>query len=82
MDLHTYSTCGSFTKNKERIQKFKKTGDTKYICRNELDKPCFHHDMVYGDFKDLGRKTTCYEIKDLILLKIQKMMGIKGILFL
>ena len=24
----TYSACGLFTKNKERIQKFKKTGDT------------------------------------------------------
>ena len=27
----TYSACGTFTKNKERIQKFKETGDTKYI---------------------------------------------------
>ena len=27
----TYSTCGQFTKNKERVQKFKETGDTKYI---------------------------------------------------
>ena len=26
-----YSACGPFTKNKERIQKFKETGDTKYI---------------------------------------------------
>ena len=25
----TYSTYGPFTKNKERIQKFKETGDTK-----------------------------------------------------
>ena len=24
-----YSACGAFTKNKERIQKFKETGDTK-----------------------------------------------------
>ena len=29
----TYSACGSFTKNKERIQKFKETGDTKYITK-------------------------------------------------
>ena len=28
-----YSACGPFTKNKERIQKFKETGDTKYIYR-------------------------------------------------
>ena len=37
----TYSACGSFTKNKERIQKFKEKGDTKYIYVNDLDKVCF-----------------------------------------
>ena len=37
----TYSACGPFTKNKERIQKLKKTGDTSYIYKNELDKACF-----------------------------------------
>ena len=42
----TYSACGPFTKNKEIIQKFRETGDTKYIYRNELDKTCFQHDMV------------------------------------
>ena len=50
-----YSACGLFTKNKGRIQKFKETGDTRYICKNELDKACFQHDMAYGDFKDLER---------------------------
>ena len=40
-----YSACGPFTKNKERIQKFKETGDTEYICQNELDKAYFQHDM-------------------------------------
>ena len=49
----TYSACGPFTKNKERIQKFKGTGDTSYIYKNKLDKACFQHDMGYGDFKDL-----------------------------
>ena len=44
-------------KNKERIQKFKQTGDSRYIYRNELDKACFQHDMAYGDFKDLKRRT-------------------------
>ena len=37
----TYSTCGLFTKNKERIQKFKETGDTNYIYKNEPDKCCY-----------------------------------------
>ena len=27
----TYSDCGPFTKNKERIQNFKETGDPRYI---------------------------------------------------
>ena len=48
----TYSACGPFTKNKGRIQKFKETGDTSYIYKNELDKACFQNDMAYGDFKD------------------------------
>ena len=53
----TFSACGPFTKNKERIHKFKETGDKSYIYKNELDKTCFQHDMAYGDFKDLERKT-------------------------
>ena len=37
----TYSACGPFTKNKERINKFMKTGNTDFIYRNDLDKACF-----------------------------------------
>ena len=33
-----YNACGLFTKHKQRIQKFKETGDTNYIYKNELDK--------------------------------------------
>ena len=33
------------------------TGDINYIYRNELDKAYFQHDMAYGDFKDLKRRT-------------------------
>ena len=51
----TYSACGPFTKNKERIQKFKQTGDSRYIYKNELAKACFQHDMAYGDFKDFKK---------------------------
>ena len=58
----TYSACGPFTKNKERIQKFKETGDTSYIYKNKLDKVCFQHDMAYGDFKDLARRTASDKI--------------------
>ena len=53
----TYSACGPFTQNKERMQKFKQTGDSRYFYKNELDKACFQHDMAYGNFKDLKRRT-------------------------
>ena len=56
----SYSACGSFTNNKERIQKFKETGDTNYISiktKNELDKVSFQHDTAYGDFRYLAKRT-------------------------
>ena len=75
----TYSACGSFTKNKKRNQNVKETGD--YIYKNELDTACFQHDMAYGDFKDLTKRTSADKVlrdfKHLILLKIQNMMDIK-----
>ena len=42
----TYSACGPFTKNKDRIQKFKETVDSRYIYQNKLGKACFQHDMT------------------------------------
>ena len=51
------SACGLFTKNKQRIQKFMQTEDTNYIYKNKLDKACFQHDMAYGKYKDLDKKT-------------------------
>ena len=52
-----YSACGPFTRHKERIKEFKRTGDTRYIYRNELDKACFQHDSAYADHKDLINRT-------------------------
>ena len=51
-----YSACGSFTKNKERIQKFKEIGDSRYSYQNKRDKTCFQHDVAYGDSKELTRR--------------------------
>ena len=53
----TYSACGPFTINKQRIQKFTQTVDTNYNYKNELGKAGFQHDMAYGDFKVLKRRT-------------------------
>ena len=33
------------------------TRNTDFIYRNKLDKACFQHDMAYGNFKDLARRT-------------------------
>ena len=44
--VFSYSAYGPFAKNKERIQNFKETGDTKYIYRNESDKACFQHGLM------------------------------------
>ena len=53
----TYSACGPFTKNKERIEKFMNTGNTDFTYKNELDKACFQHDMAYAKSKDLVKRT-------------------------
>ena len=58
----TYSACEPFTKHKQRIQKFKETGDTNYIYMNELDKACFTHDAAYSDSKDLTKRTIADKI--------------------
>ena len=53
----TYSACGPFTRHEERIQKFKETGDTNYVFKNELDKACYVHDASYSDSKDLTKRS-------------------------
>ena len=53
----TYSACGPFRKNKQRIEKFMQIGNTDFIYNNEVDKASFHLDMAYGKRKDLVRRT-------------------------
>ena len=47
----------NYLQKQRKTQKFKETGDSQYIYQNELHKACFQHDMPYGDFKDLTRRT-------------------------
>ena len=49
--------CGLFTKHRERIQKFRETGNLKHLYRNELEKVCFAYDAAYSDSKDLAKIT-------------------------
>ena len=50
----TYSACGPFTQSKEKIQKFKETGDSRYIFQNKPDKALVQDDKPYGYFRDLA----------------------------
>ena len=52
-----YSAFGPFRKNKEKIQKFKETGDSLYIYQNKLDKA-----WLMETFKDLSKKTASDKI--------------------
>ena len=38
-------------------EKFMQTGNTNFIYKNEPDKACFQHDLVYGQSKDLAKRT-------------------------
>ena len=53
----TYSACGPFSKNKEKIENFMQTRNTNFIYKSELDKACFRQDTVYGKSKDLEKRT-------------------------
>ena len=67
----TYSACGPFTGNKQRIPKSRQTGDTNYIYRTELDKTCFQHDMAYGKSRDLEKRTQSDKVLKYKLLQLQ-----------
>ena len=56
----TCSACRPFPRSKERVQKFKETGDSQF--QNELDKACFQQDIAYGYFKDFPRRTASVTI--------------------
>ena len=58
----TYSACGPFTENKEKIKKFKETADSRHTPQNEIDNAFFQHDMIYGGFKGLNRRTAADKV--------------------
>ena len=73
----TYSDWEPFTKNKGGIQKFKETGDSRYIYKNGLDKAYFQNDMAYGYSEDLAERRASYKVsrdKHLILLDMKEVL--------
>ena len=72
----TYSFCGPITKNKERIQKFKETRDSRYIYQNELIKACFWLIEILRIYLEEQLVIKYYTIKRLTFLKIKSMIDI------
>ena len=58
----TYSACGPFTKNKEKIEKFMQTGNADFIYKNKLDKVCFQHDLVRRTQSDKILRNKAFKI--------------------
>ena len=54
-------------------------GNTNYIYKNQLDKACFQHDMAYGDFKDLAKKTASDKVLRDNVFNIAKNPGFYGL---
>ena len=51
-----YSARGSFTNQRQRIQKFRETGNLKHLYRDKLVQVCFAHHATQSDSKDLGKR--------------------------
>ena len=64
-------------------KKIKETGNSQYIYQNELDKAYFQHDMAYGAFKHLTRRTASDKIsceKEFNIVENPKYDGCQGVL--
>ena len=62
-----FRACDRFNKNKERILKFKETGNSRYLYQEELDKACLQHNTAYVNSKNLPKRTPsdkalCYKV--------------------
>ena len=75
----TYNDCAPFTKNCERIKKFREKRNLKHLYRNGLDKSCFVHTAVYSDSKDLTKRTISDKILKNIAHEIAGNRGYDGI---
>ena len=73
----THSACGPFTRNKERIQKFKEMGDTKHIYKIVyIDKL----DDIVNEYNNTYHKTIKMKligVKDKHILTLIKKLMIK-----
>ena len=69
-------------KTKKEFKKLKETEDSRYIYQNELDKAWFQHDLTYGDFEDLNKRTTADKVLRDKAFSIANMMDVNTDLLL
>ena len=74
---YTYSPCGPFTKHQEKFEKFRETGNLKYLYKNELDKACFAHDKAHSDLAMRSISDKILKDRAMKLLEIVNMMDVK-----
>ena len=51
-----------YYKQSNNSENFLQTGDANYIYRNDLDETRFQHDMAYGRYKDLAKRTESHKV--------------------
>ena len=74
---YTYSPCGPFTKHQKKFEKFRETGNLKYLYKNELDKACFAHDKAHSDLAMRSISDKILKDRAMKLLEIVNMMDVK-----
>ena len=55
------------------------TGNINYIYKNDLDTACFQHDMAYGKYKDLNKRTKSDKVLRDEAFKLQVIQNMKEI---
>ena len=74
--IHSFN--GWFTKHRERIQNFRKTGNLKHLFKHELGRACFTHDKAYFDSKDLAKRNISGKISKDRAYEIARNCGYDG----
>ena len=76
----THSAYWHCTEYKEQIQKFKETGDSRYIYQRELVKTSFQYNIAYEELLRRIASKKYYPKNHLIILKLQNIMNREKVL--
>ena len=64
------SACRPLARIQNLDNKIHDNGDSRYICRNELDKACFQHDMHYENLprRNVSDNLLCGKYSKLLVI--------------